>query len=183
MHTLKCAALWKWWMKVAKPTSLPLLASVFLKQQTSNETNSRAKQTDLRWFVCYDRKMTTIHAAEDLASTPLMSHHLCYCSFPGDHFQACQHKVALIILPWRKRLKVHSHSWIWWWHPSASSGAPHMAPACPPWSSQFLIKPLQRCEAPHPSLCFHKAAARRAFRSASCIACGWISMFSLDDLQ
>lgn len=69
-------------MKVAKATSHQLLSSVFVKQQTWNAA-------ELLLFVRCDRKMTRIHAAEDPASAPLMSHHLCYCSsFPGDHFQA-----------------------------------------------------------------------------------------------
>lgn len=41
--------------------------------------------------------------------------------------------------------EVRSHCRMWWWHPSASSRAPHMAPACPPWSSQGLIKPSNLC--------------------------------------
>lgn len=170
MHKLKCAALWKWWMKVAKPTSLQLLTSIFLKQQTSSEANGRAKQNRPA-LVCVLRQKNDNHPRSSRSllyttdvTSSLLPLFFSWRSFPGVSAQGFFNHPALKETPQSSQ-------------PSASSGAPHMAPACPPWSAQFLMKPLQRCEAPHPS----PSCGSKSF--LVCLLYNVQRMFSLDELQ
>lgn len=90
----------------------------FLKQQHHAVTCKRERRRGPTSPVCalrqkHDNQQT--HAAKDLPSAALMSHCLYYCLFifvSGDHFQTSQRETSLIIPPWRKRLRVHSHTWI-----------------------------------------------------------------------
>lgn len=141
------AVLRRWWMWVAKPTSHWFdLQRLFWSRNCKHHAASckRERRRGPTSPVCAPRQKhdrTTNPRSEDLPSAALMSHCLYDCFFfsSGDHFQTCWRDASLIIPPRRKRLKVHSHTWI--------DRGIHLPPKRAP-SSQFLIRPLQLLRCP-----------------------------------